>query len=190
MKKNFRGENFKISHGYLPILAANHLEKSVPASLTESATDSTPSPIHSSVTIRLSSFNDPTVVTITGCPMSRLWDMGFRPTPNLRVPHPSRLLRWVGSKPLRAPTTFPLSLPLPCCSLAVAARYSEASASRLNSPPRSGLRSAEGQSAAQRAKQRIYCRCFCLFSLQTLKNPSKNICQAPNPSNPNKTKPI
>lgn len=32
MKKNFRGENFKISHGYLPILAANHLEKSSPDS--------------------------------------------------------------------------------------------------------------------------------------------------------------
>jgi hypothetical protein len=29
MKKDFGGENFKISHGYLPILAANDLEKSL-----------------------------------------------------------------------------------------------------------------------------------------------------------------
>jgi len=29
MEKNFRGENFKISHGYLSILAASHLENPI-----------------------------------------------------------------------------------------------------------------------------------------------------------------
>jgi hypothetical protein len=72
---------------------------------------------------------------------------------------------------------------------AVAARYSEASASRLKQPPRSGLRSAEGRSEAQRAQRQIDC------SPPKSANPpnrSKTACQALTPSalqfKPNKIK--